>query len=452
MAPARLSLTEWQYWISLLQLLSGLYMIGYWAWGLSNVTPLLKDSQEELFVWARSAALQYSLWLAFGIVVAVNNTFILSVDIKRTNTYLGFNPSKSSPLFGGELHNQTQERTKFQRLFNITVKFSYGVGKGTYGNDRHWDPVIINELGRATFHIEISSTYGIISDSEMPPIWFLRGLEEPSNYSLPRLHDARTYVPGWVLRPGSHIDAEARLITRKRIKSSILKDIILNSNPAYHFIPLYPIAQSGSLNYPNMSIATGTIRVTSKPGFMYFRIPHGGLQDSASASDDSEVCDYIEDYRSGTILDVIGSVGGLFALLQAVHVLLFGRPLFWGLTGAKLITPFGLLGSCGSRGFRHRLKEEYHSTSVEDGLDSTLRIVKFLRDFVIDFGPADFDAGPPPSRGETESLTIVAKDGDAANNQTPLMQAEPNTMPVGQSANNAGKYINRGADQLNEMV
>ncbi|CEL57228.1 hypothetical protein RSOLAG1IB_08440 [Rhizoctonia solani AG-1 IB] len=100
------------------------------------------------------------------------------------------------------------------------------------------------------------------------------------------------------------------------------------------------------------------------------------------------MCDYIEDYRSGSVLDVIGSVGGLFALLHAAHVLLFGRPLLWGLTGAKLITPFGLLGALSSAGFQRRLKEHYHRQPTEDDPEP-LRIGAFLRDFVIDFGPAN---------------------------------------------------------------
>lgn len=48
------------------------------------------------------------------------------------------------------------------------------------------------------------------------------------------------------------------------------------------------------------------------------------------------MCDFIDDYRSSTVFDVIGSVGGLFALLQAAHILLFGRPLLWGLAGQLL--------------------------------------------------------------------------------------------------------------------
>ncbi|KAH7338273.1 hypothetical protein B0J17DRAFT_417974 [Rhizoctonia solani] len=130
-----------------------------------------------------------------------------------------------------------------------------------------------------------------------------------------------------------------------------------------------------------------------------------------------DVCDYIEDYRSGTILDVIGSVGGLFALLQAAHLLLFGRPLFWGLTGAKTITPFGLLGGCTSRDFKQRLKEKYHTKSKEDGAD-TIRIVEFLRDFVIDFGPADLDLEELPEE-ETASpcTTLVPGDEESAGTQ-----------------------------------
>ena len=47
------------------------------------------------------------------------------------------------------------------------------------------------------------------------------------------------------------------------------------------------------------------------------------------------MCDFIEDYRSSTIFDALGSVGGLLAILQGVHILLFGRPIFWGITGAS---------------------------------------------------------------------------------------------------------------------
>lgn len=44
-------------------------------------------------------------------------------------------------------------------------------------------------------------------------------------------------------------------------------------------------------------------------------------------------CDYVEDYRTNTVFDVIGSIGGLFALLQSLHIVLFGQAMLWGLTG-----------------------------------------------------------------------------------------------------------------------
>jgi hypothetical protein len=65
--------------------------------------------------------------------------------------------------------------------------------------------------------------------------------------------------------------------------------------------------------------------------------------------------------------------------------------------GTKLITPFGILGLCSSRKFKNRLKEQYHSRSTNENADS-INIVKFLRDFVIDFGPADFD----PEHGSSQ--------------------------------------------------
>ena len=55
----------------------------------------------------------------------------------------------------------------------------------------------------------------------------------------------------------------------------------------------------------------------------------------------NQTCSYIEDYRSSTVIDIIGSIGGLFALLQTLHVVLFGRPMLWGLTGKSRVTPDG---------------------------------------------------------------------------------------------------------------
>ncbi|KAF8672512.1 hypothetical protein RHS04_07798 [Rhizoctonia solani] len=216
-----------------------------------------------------------------------------------------------------------------------------------------------------------------------------------------KLWEVVAYLPPMKLLRGSSIVGKANLITRRFITSSIVKDVIFNSKPKYSSISLYPIESSvAPLNRSGDVIALATLMPTVSPSLMYYRnkpvIREGGIPAF-------DICDYIEDYRSGTILDVVGSVGGLFALLQAAHMLLFGRPLFWGLVGAKTISPFGLLGQCSSRGFKRRLREEYHIQSTEEGT-GTIHIVKFLRDFVIDFGPANLD---PESHAlqQSESLS-----------------------------------------------
>ncbi|KAF8685484.1 hypothetical protein RHS04_00781 [Rhizoctonia solani] len=153
----------------------------------------------------------------------------------------------------------------------------------------------------------------------------------------------------WQPRSGFHIEAEVKLITRQFITSPILRDVILNSKPMYHNVSLHPIVETSAVPLPNDTIATAMLRVTLNPGFVYFR-SYQDLRVQGGARS-SGICDYLQDYRTGTILDVIGSVGGLFALLQAIYVLLFGRSLLWGLTGAILITPFGLVGTLSSKKF-----------------------------------------------------------------------------------------------------
>ncbi|KAH7338283.1 hypothetical protein B0J17DRAFT_717932 [Rhizoctonia solani] len=163
------------------------------------------------------------------------------------------------------------------------------------------------------------------------------------------------------------------------------------------------------------------------------------------------VCDFIDDYRSGTVFDVIGSVGGLFALLQAAHVLLFGRPLLWGLTGAKLITPFGLFGACSSRGFKRRLKDEYHGKSAEDGSD-TIQVVRFLRDFVIEFGPADLDPECPSSHQPVTSPTSAVAKEDDASIRIPLMAMNSDVAPMHQRDSENDNGASQGNGRVNSTV
>jgi hypothetical protein len=44
----------------------------------------------------------------------------------------------------------------------------------------------------------------------------------------------------------------------------------------------------------------------------------------------------IQEYRQHTFLAALSSIGGLLAILQGFHLLLFGRPLWWGLFGMHL--------------------------------------------------------------------------------------------------------------------
>ncbi|CAE6425466.1 unnamed protein product, partial [Rhizoctonia solani] len=127
---------------------------------------------------------------------------------------------------------------------------------------------------------------------------------------------------------------------------------------------------------------------------------------------------------SGTWVGTPTKIARPFALLQAAHLLLFGRPLLWGLVGAKTISPFGLLEGYLSSGFKPRLKVEYHSKSGEDGTD-TIQIVRFLRDFVIDFGPADLDREESTGKKTELSPTLVANNEDSISPQIPLVQMNP---------------------------
>ena len=79
--------------------------------------------------------------------------------------------------------------------------------------------------------------------------------------------------------------------------------------------------------------------------------------------------------------------------------------------GAKLINPFGILSGCHSQDFRRRLRERYHCQSIGENGHSTddpsdvIRMNAFLRDFVIDFGPADIDEDSEHGRKVVEGDT-----------------------------------------------
>ncbi|KAG9080161.1 hypothetical protein FRC06_007001, partial [Ceratobasidium sp. 370] len=118
-------------------------------------------------------------------------------------------------------------------------------------------------------------------------------------------------------------------------------------------------------------------------------------------------CQMIEDYRKSSAFDILGSIGGLLALLQGLHIFLFGRPLFWGMFGAKLLTPFGIVGQFANGGFRQRLHDYYHTPEAQanprdDDVSSAIRMNRFLLDYILDMGPAAATPHPNPREGNVD--------------------------------------------------
>ncbi|CUA68284.1 hypothetical protein RSOLAG22IIIB_07812 [Rhizoctonia solani] len=336
--------------------------------------------------------------------------------------------SKDCNEHGQPIDHEIQVLTEYDReIANVTVLSEYVSNAFLepcapmlrQSNESNWVRQILwCSIPRSqvpVFHIEVRSlTSSALTEAGMPRIWLSNKKEEDTaSFEQYDRSTVRVYSPIWKLRPGFHLEAEARLITRRFISSSVFRDIVLYSDPKYAQKSLYPITETGrsgltdSTGVINFTQATSIIRATLSPGFEnYYRsqVDFWNLQRGLQ-KDVPQMCDYIEDYRSGSVLDALGSVGGLFALLHAAHVLLFGRPLLWGFTGAKLITPLGMLGIFSSADFKRRLRENYHRQPTQDNPEP-FRIGAFLRDFVIDLGPA----GIPPD--QDPDLDVSSPKGD----------------------------------------
>ncbi|KAF8600245.1 hypothetical protein BDV93DRAFT_588464 [Ceratobasidium sp. AG-I] len=216
----------------------------------------------------------------------------------------------------------------------------------------------------AELNVRIQELNGELHLPDIPHLWvsnkldtFNRSSEAGSNESQVMKSVVPWRSPSWRLRPGFHLSADAGFVTRRFVTSSIFHDVILQKEPA----PYEPIPQMITLQL--------------------LRQFH---------------------YRFNK-----SSIGGLFALLQSLHVLLFGRPMLWGLTGAKLITPFGLLGQFSTKKFKERLSQQYHRLEPASGphpgdAAEDIRLGAFLRDFVIEFGPADTEDTPERSNTEAQ--------------------------------------------------
>ncbi|KAF8715210.1 hypothetical protein RHS03_00028, partial [Rhizoctonia solani] len=284
----------------------------------------------------------------------------------------------------------------------------------------------VNSVGSAldvnAFDIEVRGLSPVDYRGELPvnraPRIWLSTEEEGSSGNLTFRYPARSYLSPWELRRGFHIEAEAKLVTRKLITSSIWRDIILSSDPTYKNVPLFPLSELSTRPITPNTTASARIITRLSPAFSYFREQQQAPYDSPE--------------------DDVGSVGGLFALLQTTHVFLFGRPLLWGLTGAKLITPFGFLGALGSRGFKRRLKDQYQTKATDDDTE-TIRIASFLRDFVIDFGPATPEArssslfkGSPRISRNWWSPTFATDYRDVSESMIPLIRSRQSASSTSQ--------------------
>ncbi|KAF8601925.1 hypothetical protein BDV93DRAFT_509760 [Ceratobasidium sp. AG-I] len=253
--------------------------------------------------------------------------------------------------------------------------------------------------------------------SDLPRLWFQ---QDPTSGDPTQLNETVIpyLIPPLEPSPGMHTLSELYFTERRFITSSGILDAITGSKPTYgkttilyqlRYISSRPIYPSDNIstggNYQN--IAYGTVLW---PTFITSSL---GLTEAELGKDmPGSLCQVVEDYRTSSAFDVLGSIGGLLALLQGIHVFLFGRPLFWGLFGTKLITPFGLLGKLATKGFRRRLQEHYYPSDIhvkgnvqevarmQDEIDMT----RFLLDYVLDVGPAS-TPNPNPKAQDTLPLS-----------------------------------------------
>ncbi|QRV75539.1 hypothetical protein RhiJN_03554 [Ceratobasidium sp. AG-Ba] len=203
---------------------------------------------------------------------------------------------------------------------------------------------------------------------------------------------------GWQPSAGTQSTAEMSRGKRRFINSSFLRDTLGGMEPHYLEVALFPITTIRETPLSNLSVASGSIVPSTRIQFTSDNSWQNLKKLRSTRGSLPQICEVIEDYRASTAFDALGSIGGLLAIFQGLHILLFGRPMFWGIFGAKLLAPFGLLGHCSSGRFRRRLRDHYYS-SEETGGDykqpkmDTVRLHAFLRDYVIDFGPADLRNG-----------------------------------------------------------
>ncbi|CAE6533303.1 unnamed protein product [Rhizoctonia solani] len=281
---------------------------------------------------------------------------------------------------------------------------------------------IERRIDNATAHRLQNGSYAGIHrwfKDELPSFWLGNGDQTPS------LSPPIQPEFGW------YMTFKTQVAQKRFIVSSPLWDSVTGSDPTYStssfFAPSIIRREAMQTNVTGQDSST-TIHATG----MIYTPSYLDITATSKTGDEVPLCEITEDYRTTSTFDIFASIGGLFALLQGIHILLFGRPLFWGIFGkscTKLITPFGLAGRLATKGFKERLQERYHNTSqrqnqaeswgINDRSQAMADVNQFLLDFVVDMGPAstprriqkEMNAGSNDSEDERQ-YKPVRRSGD----------------------------------------
>ncbi|QRV94727.1 hypothetical protein RhiJN_22745 [Ceratobasidium sp. AG-Ba] len=244
---------------------------------------------------------------------------------------------------------------------------------------------------------------------DLPHIWFAS--DSPSDSTSGRLDSMVPWlVRSWQPIPGQNVTVEIGFKARNFIVSSFLRDTIGGMSPKYETVSLFPLTLTRASPLDNSQISTGTFSMDTTYDYSSVNSLQTIRALKSSGYPLPFYCEVTQDYRASTALDLLSSIGGLLALLQSIHLLLFGKPMFWGLFGTKLISPFGLVGRLYSAQFRKRLRDHYRITeddsrATQSEPTGAIRVFALLRDYVIDFGPADSSSSSSPDQcGRSENI------------------------------------------------
>jgi hypothetical protein len=276
-------------------------------------------------------------------------------------------------------------RTDWYIHYNCSRAFAAGLCYDYTSNICLW-VVFVSEIG-VKYLIVPRNTTGKKDAQDYPSLWFTSGISE--HYDDDRGINKIPYlVPALHPPPGMLVTTNLTSAKRRFIVSSGIRDAITGSKPVrnIHSTLMFPTSQLNALlqkyidvnlhpwSESNFNISNRCDDLTAylcgcvtylaqisatalnsssngtapegdlnaiaqgfvqQPTGLYF--PRAPTQSQLTAGGHGPFCEVIEDYRESSALDVLGSIGGLLALLQGLHIFLFGRPLFWGMFGELVL-------------------------------------------------------------------------------------------------------------------